>query len=81
MLIDTHAHLDMKQFADDLDDVLLRAREAGVVHIVSVSIDASSLRRNREIARDHTMVSVSAGIHPHDAAKVSEADWETPRTS
>ena len=76
MLTDTHAHLDMKQFDGDLGEVLARAREAGVGAIVSVSIDASSFRRNLEIARTHREVSISAGIHPHDAGSVSAEDWE-----
>jgi TatD DNase family protein len=75
MLIDTHAHLDMKQFAPDLKDVLRRAREAGVGHIISVSIDDDSFLRNREIAGRNENVSISAGIHPHDAGVFTEASW------
>jgi len=77
MLIDTHAHLDMPEFAGDLPAVLDRAREAGLVHIVSVSIDLPSLRRNLEIAAAHPgLVSVTAGVHPHDAATLCGADWD-----
>lgn len=76
MLIDTHAHLDMKPFAGDLDAVLARAKEAGVGHIVSVSIDLPSLSRNLEIARGRPEVSVSAGIHPHEAGEVSGETWK-----
>lgn len=75
MLIDTHAHLDMKPFAGDLDAVLARAGEAGVGHIVSVSIDPPSLSRNLEIARGRPEVSVSAGIHPHEAGEVTDSSW------
>jgi len=75
MLIDTHAHLDMKQFAPDLQEVLDRAREAGVGHIISVSIDADSFHRAREIAAGRDNISLSAGIHPHDAEKVSDEAW------
>jgi TatD DNase family protein len=75
MLIDTHAHLDMEQFAPDLGDVLLRAREAGVGHIISVSIDGESFLRNREIAGRHKNISISAGIHPHDAGSFTEESW------
>lgn len=76
MLIDTHAHLDMEPFGEDLDDVLARADEAGVGHILTVSIDAGSLARNLKIAEDRPQVSVSAGIHPHDAGHVTESSWD-----
>ncbi|HEY5999164.1 MAG TPA: TatD family hydrolase [bacterium] len=77
MLIDTHAHLDMPEFAGDLAAVLERAREAGLAHIVSVSTDLPSLRRSLEIASANAgFVSVTAGVHPHDAAAVTDAAWD-----
>ena len=41
--IDTHAHLDGEEFKDDLDEVILRAKSAGVSHILVPGIDESSL--------------------------------------
>jgi len=77
MLIDTHAHLDMESFAGDLPEVLDRAREAGLAHIVSVSIDLASLSRNLEIvAANPGFITTTAGVHPHDAGNVTAADWE-----
>jgi TatD DNase family protein len=67
----------MPEFAGDLPAVLQRAREGGLVHVVSISIDLPSLRRNLEIAAAHPgLVSTTVGVHPHDAATVSDADWE-----
>ena len=76
-LIDTHAHLDMPEFAADLPGVLDRARDVGIIHIVSASIDLASLRRNLEIVAAHPgFVTTTAGVHPHDTAAVTPADWE-----
>jgi TatD DNase family protein len=76
-LVDTHAHLDMAAFAADLPAVLDAARTAGVIHIVSASIDLASLRRNLEIAGAHPgFVTTTAGVHPHDAAAVTALEWE-----
>ena len=44
MLIDTHAHLDMKHFDKDLGDVLQRAARGGISHIITVGIDLQSSR-------------------------------------
>ena len=77
MLIDTHAHLDMPEFAADLPAVLDRARQSGLIHVVSASIDLASLRRNLEIAAASAgFVTCTAGVHPNDAAAVSAADWQ-----
>ncbi len=77
MLIDTHAHLDMPEFAADLPAVLARAREAGVAHIVSASIDLLSLRRNLVIVGANPgFISTTAGVHPHDTEAVSPQDWD-----
>ena len=42
MLIDTHAHLQMKDYKSDLDRVLERAKEAGVDYIINSSFDIPS---------------------------------------
>jgi TatD DNase family protein len=77
VLIDTHAHLDMAEFADDLPAVLDRARAAGVIHVVSVSVGLASLGRNLEIAAGNPgFVSATAGVHPHDAAALEPDAWE-----
>ena len=67
MLVDSHAHLDDKAFADDLPAVLERAREAGVERIVTIGTDLESSRRARAIAESRPEVYFSPGIHPHEA--------------
>ncbi len=73
-LIDSHAHLDAGQFASDLPQVLERARQKGVIYIVTVGTDLISSFRAIELANRHHFVYASVGIHPHDADKVGEAD-------
>jgi TatD DNase family protein len=76
-LIDTHAHLEMPEYAADLPAVLERARNAGVIHIVSTSIDLPSLQRNLELAASHPgFITATAGVHPNDTASVTERDWD-----
>jgi TatD DNase family protein len=73
-LVDSHAHLDDPKFADDLDAVLARARDAGVERIVSIGTDLDSSRRARDLAAAREGVWFSPGIHPHDADRGAPVD-------
>lgn len=65
-MIDTHAHLHDKQFDDDRDDVLARARERGVSQIVNVGCDLADSERALALAHRYDLLA-SVGIHPHEA--------------
>ncbi len=67
MLVDTHAHLDDRAFEGELEEVLRRAREAGVGRIVTIGTDLESSRRARAIAEAEPDVWFAPGIHPHEA--------------
>ena len=72
-LIDAHAHLTDARFADDLDAVLHRAREAGVTRILTCGEDVASSEAAIAIARLHPEVRVAVGIHPHRSATLDDA--------
>jgi TatD DNase family protein len=79
MLIDSHAHLDFEDFEQDLDGVVARAKAAGLERIVCVGLwrGPGDFGNALELAgRDPSFFSATAGIHPHEAAQVPEADWE-----
>ena len=73
---DTHAHLHFPDFADDLEAVLDRARAAGVRGMVTIGTDRDTNRTVVELARRLPDVWATVGIHPHDAAEATEADFE-----
>ncbi|HVS40003.1 MAG TPA: TatD family hydrolase [Gemmataceae bacterium] len=75
-LIDTHAHLDAEQFADDLPAVLDRARGAGVVQIVAVATTATDSAACISLASNHPYVFATAGVHPNNAAQAGPGDWD-----
>jgi TatD DNase family protein len=66
-LIDSHSHLDMKDFRQDLGQVLERARENGVSRIISIGIDFESSRRAIHLAAKHEEIFATVGYHPHNA--------------
>ncbi len=74
MLLDSHTHIDMREFDADREGVLQRAREAGVAAVIDIGIDIASSEAAIALAEKHSDVFASVGIHPHDASKVTEAD-------
>jgi TatD DNase family protein len=64
-VIDTHAHLDA--LADDVADVIERARQAGVTRIVAVGSGIDSCRAELALAEREEGVYAALGIHPHQA--------------
>ncbi len=64
---DTHAHLDLEPLCNEEEDVVRRAREAGVRRIVTVGIDPDSCEKAVAIAHRHAGVYAAVGLHPHDA--------------
>jgi TatD DNase family protein len=77
MLIDTHAHLDFPEFANDLDDVLRRANDAGVTRIVTIGTSLESSRRAIDLAERHAFVFAAVGVHP-SYVEEAEDDVMTP---
>lgn len=67
MLIDTHAHLWFDDFANDLEEVLARAKAAGVEKIVVPGTDIESCKQAVELARKYPgVVYASVGVHPEE---------------
>jgi TatD DNase family protein len=64
MLIDTHAHLDFPDFADDLDAILDRATQAGVTRIITIGTGLESSRRALALAEKYPQVYAVVGVHP-----------------
>jgi TatD DNase family protein len=73
-LIDTHAHLDFPEFADQIGSIIDRALQAGVSQIVTIGIDIKTSRKAARIAESNERIYASAGIHPHGAFNLKEQD-------
>lgn len=68
MLIDSHCHLQDEQFDPDREEMLARARQAGVTAFVVVGWDLPSSQKAVDLADDHSDVYAVIGIHPHFAS-------------
>jgi TatD DNase family protein len=69
MLVDSHCHLDFPDFRDELDNVVDRARAAGIARMVTISTLVEKFAGVRAIAERFDAVYCSVGTHPHHAAK------------
>src|SRR5438128_3875596 len=77
MLIETHAHLDYPDFANDLKDVLRRAVDAGVTRIITIGTSVESSRRAIDLAEKYPAVYAAIGVHP-TYVEEAEEDVITP---
>jgi TatD DNase family protein len=75
-LIDTHCHLDAEGFQQDLDDVLARARQAGVEQIVTIGTSWKSSQAAVLLANRFPEVVAVVGIHPNYATEAAPDDFE-----
>jgi TatD DNase family protein len=67
MLVDHHCHLDFPDFASELDQVIARARDAGVGTMVTISTRIREFDKVLAVAERFENVYCSVGTHPHNA--------------
>ncbi len=67
VLVDSHCHLDFPDFASELDEVVARARSAGLVRIVTICTRVRNFQQVHEVAQAFDDVYCSVGTHPHNA--------------
>ncbi|HET7703414.1 MAG TPA: TatD family hydrolase [Candidatus Limnocylindrales bacterium] len=74
-LVDSHCHLQSDRFHDDVDAVLAAAREAGVERILVPGWNAWSSAAALDLVERAPWLDAAVGVHPHDAAKVTDDEW------
>lgn len=74
-LVDQHAHLQAERLAPDVEAVLTRARAAGVERILVPGWNGWSSDAALELVERHPWLDAAVGVHPHDAARVDDAEW------
>ena len=72
MLIDSHAHLEMKEFDPDREEVIKRAGSEGVDFIVTVGTNLKLSLKAVSLADKYENIYATVGIHPHDVAKTNQ---------
>lgn len=79
MLFDSHAHVDGPEFDDDRDEVLARARAAGVQRMIVIGAvgDPTSAERSVALAEKDPDIWATVATHPHDVEKMTDEWWAT----
>jgi len=76
MFVDSHCHIDGPEYDVDRDDVIARAREAGVTTMLNVGTGdphSGVFERAVALAEQHREIYCAIGVHPHDAKLFDEA--------
>jgi TatD DNase family protein len=78
MFVDSHAHLDGKQFDSDREQVIARAREAGVQTIVAIGNGdgPEDVDCGIRLAEKYDFIYATLGIHPHEARLANEDAYQ-----
>jgi TatD DNase family protein len=78
MFVDSHAHLEGKQFAQDREQVIARAREAGVQNIIAIGNGdgPANFDCGIQLAEKYDFIYATIGIHPHEARLADQAAYD-----
>lgn len=69
MIIDTHAHLYYPEIHDHLEEILARAKDAGVEKIIVPAVDLDTSKTILDLSEKHEVIYCAVGIHPCDVNK------------
>lgn len=73
MIFDTHTHLNVEQFKDDLVETMARSRELGVTEMAVVGFDTPTIEKSLELSQTYPEIYSIIGWHPTEAGSYSKA--------
>ena len=77
MYVDVHAHLDHKDFKEDLVEVLDRAKSKGLHTVIAQGINHESNQKVLKLAEEHELISAALGMYPSEASTVELVEGYT----
>ena len=75
MIIDTHAHYDLKEFDEDRDELLSTMMDHGVSHIMNSSSDVASWQKTLQLSEYYPNVFSTIGVHPDSITELGEEEF------
>ena len=70
-IVDSHCHLDFKDFNSDLDKVVRSANQANVKHMLSISVNMEDFDQVYKVTSSFKNIYCTTGIHPNNVPKSS----------
>lgn len=70
--IDSHAHLDDKQFDKDRDNIIYNLKNDDISLVINIGSDLVSSRFSQKLAHEYDNIYFAAGVHPHDSSSCTE---------
>ena len=70
MIIDSHCHLFYEEIANDIENVIQRANEAGVSRFICVGTNVEDSKKCLTITENNDDIFAASGVHPHDSKDV-----------
>ena len=74
-LIDSHAHITDQKMIDDLDDIISRAKENHISHIVNICSTKDSLEKSIPLTKKYPWIVSAGATSPHDVEKKGKEDF------
>ena len=71
-MIDSHCHIDFRDFDHDREEVIVQASEFGVDRLINIGADIESTRKSFQLATQYENIYCTVGIHPHDAKTLTD---------
>lgn len=75
-LIDTHCHLDSEGFHQDIDQVIQRAVDSGIVKLLSIGTTLETSQAAVLLSNRYPCISAVVGIHPNYTHEAKPGDWD-----
>ncbi|OMF25247.1 hydrolase TatD [Paenibacillus sp. FSL H8-0548] len=77
LLFDTHTHLDSYQFDEDRDEVIQRAKDAGIHMLVNIGFNRETIPTTMALAEKYDFIYAAVGWHPVDSIDMQpeDLDW------
>ncbi len=75
--VDSHAHLDLAKFDEDRDEVIARAKECGIAHIMNIFLSPEAYMERKHYFDAHPNIFFSLGFHPSDGQQCTNEAVET----
>ncbi len=79
MIVETHIHLNHSQYKD-IEEVVTRAKQAGVTHMLDIGCEPHTIEKSIEISKQYKNIKSSIGLHPVDVTMRTDELMEQIKT-